>query len=53
MNEAFTPSSAEIEAARALVDAFDSQNSGTAGFGGKMVDEAVVRRARRLLGLNE
>lgn len=49
LNEAFTPSSAEVERARALLAAFESQTNGATGFSGRMVDEAVARRARRLL----
>jgi citrate lyase subunit beta / citryl-CoA lyase len=49
INEAFTPSTLEIERARALLAAFDAQPGGASGFDGKMVDEAVIRRARLLL----
>ena len=53
-NEVFTPTAAEIERARSLVAAADRATAdGTGawlGDDGRMVDEAVVRAARRLLG---
>lgn len=49
----FTPSETELEAARALVTSFDdalTRGEGVlVGPDGRMVDEAVVRHARRLL----
>jgi citrate lyase subunit beta/citryl-CoA lyase len=53
IEEVFTPTPAEVEAARAVVASYDA--SLAAGTGvvvdvqGRMVDEAVVRSARRLL----
>ena len=53
INEVFTPSEDELEAARQLVDRYD--RSLAAGRGaitdgqGRMIDEAVVRRARRMV----
>ena len=55
INEVFTPSEEELEAARQLVDRYDRALA--AGRGaitdarGRMIDEAVVRRARRVLNL--
>jgi len=51
INEVFTPSDVEIEAARKLLAAFDAAGGGvTLDENGRMVDEAVVRAARRTLG---
>jgi citrate lyase subunit beta/citryl-CoA lyase len=49
IHRAFMPSPAEVEHARAVVSALDSQESGAVGYNGTMVDRAVVQRARRLL----
>jgi len=50
VNEVFTPSPAEVERARELVDRFAAAGSGVLlDASGRMVDEAVVRQARRLL----
>jgi citrate lyase subunit beta/citryl-CoA lyase len=49
IHRAFMPTSAEIEHARAVASALDSQESGAVGYNGTMIDEAVVQRARRLL----
>lgn len=53
VHEVFTPSAEEVSAARALVDRFEEAvASGLAvvtGADGRMVDEAVVRAARRVL----
>lgn len=52
--DVFAPSEAELGAARAIVDAFDASVADGRGVtidaDGKMLDEAVVRSARRLLG---
>ncbi|MEU2898951.1 hypothetical protein ACWC4E_19765 [Streptomyces sp. NPDC001273] len=46
----FTPSAAEIERARSLVERFERAGSGvTRDESGRMIDEAVVRGARRVL----
>lgn len=54
VNEVFSPTEAELQHARDLVRAFDEMMAtGTGvwrGPSGTMVDEAVVRAARRLLG---
>ncbi|MEU9952145.1 CoA ester lyase [Streptomyces sp. NPDC047939] len=53
VHEVFTPSEAELGAARALVDRFDTAlRAGRpviVGADGRMIDEAVVRAARRTL----
>jgi citrate lyase subunit beta/citryl-CoA lyase len=51
LNEVFSPSPAEIEEAQRLIDLFSSAASGVVALDGKMVDEAVVRRARMILKL--
>ena len=52
INEVFTPSAEELEAARRLVDAYDTALAAGKGVivddQGRMIDEAVVRRSRRL-----
>ena len=54
INEVFTPSPQELESARQMVDAYDQALSEGRGAildaQGKMIDEAIVRRARRLVG---
>jgi citrate lyase subunit beta/citryl-CoA lyase len=52
LNRAFSPSQAELDHARALIAAFDRAQAAGQGafeFGGRMVDEPVVRRARALI----
>ncbi|MEU6537052.1 CoA ester lyase [Streptomyces sp. NPDC047000] len=50
VNEVFTPSAAEVERARALVERFEKAGEGVVlDDAGRMVDEAVVRGARRVL----
>lgn len=53
INEVFAPSAAEVERARELVAAFDAGVAGgraiQLGDDGGMLDEAVIRSARRLL----
>lgn len=52
LNEAFSPSGGEVDRARRLVAAFEQAKVAGKGafvFDGKMVDEPVVARARRLL----
>lgn len=52
-NAEFTPTSEELETARNLISNFDSHVSAGRGVfatdGGRVIDEAVVRNARRLL----
>jgi citrate lyase subunit beta/citryl-CoA lyase len=53
IEEVFTPTPAEVEAARAVVASYDASHAAGTGVvvdeQGRMVDEAVVRSARRLL----
>jgi citrate lyase subunit beta/citryl-CoA lyase len=50
INAAFTPSQAEIDHARAIVDAFDAQpDAGVLSVAGKMVDRPHLVQARRVL----
>lgn len=52
VNEAFSPTSAEVEAARRLVSAFDeavSQGHGTLRHDGQIVDAPIAQRARDLI----
>ena len=51
-NEAFLPSSEEIDRARQLLEAYDNakaQGVASVAFEGQMVDEPVARQARRVL----
>lgn len=51
INEVFTPSPTDVERARAQLAAFAAAGGGACvGPDGRMVDEATVRSARRLLG---
>ena len=47
--EAFTPTSQEIEAARALLARLDGSSDGALRHDGQMIDEAVAKAARELL----
>lgn len=50
INEAFTPPAEAVEAAQALVRAFEEAgNPGVVGIGGRMYDRPHLRRAERLL----
>lgn len=49
LNEVFSPTEAELAQARRTVEMFASTGAGVLGADGRMIDEAVVRRARRLL----
>ena len=52
INAAFTPTADEVDGARALLDsAGDAGNGAWVGPDGKMVDEAVLRSARRTVEL--
>jgi citrate lyase beta subunit len=56
VNEAFSPSREELEAARGIVAAFETaarQGHGVAVAGGQMIDQPVVGRARALLASAE
>jgi citrate lyase subunit beta/citryl-CoA lyase len=51
-NESFSPSPAEVERARRLVDAFEkatAEGHGAISFEGQMVDEPLARRARAVI----
>lgn len=51
-NESFSPSEAEVERARRLIDAFDQASAaghGAIAFEGQMVDEPLARRARAII----
>ena len=50
INAAFTPSAAEVDRARAIVDAFDAEpDAGVLSIGGRMVDRPHLVQARRVL----
>lgn len=52
INEVFTPAAGEVEAARRLLARFESAGGGVCvDEDGRMVDEAIVRAARRTLAL--
>jgi citrate lyase subunit beta/citryl-CoA lyase len=56
VNEAFSPTAAEVEEARRVVHAFDSalaRGHGAAALNGQMLDAPVVDRARRVLRAHE
>ncbi len=56
INEVFSPSAAEVEHARRVVDAFEeAQAAGQAAvaFGGQLIDLPIVERARHVLRLHE
>jgi citrate lyase beta subunit len=42
-------SAAEVEEAKAIVAAWDARTDGVVSHNGKMIDQPVVERARRLL----
>jgi citrate lyase subunit beta/citryl-CoA lyase len=50
---AFSPTPAEVEQARRVVDAFEAAGGGAVNVDGKMVDAPVVRRALRVLAMTE
>ncbi|WP_162986887.1 HpcH/HpaI aldolase/citrate lyase family protein [Sphingomonas paeninsulae] len=55
LNEGFSPSKKEVDAARRVVDMFDqarSEGHGALGVDGAMVDLPVMQRARALLALD-
>jgi citrate lyase subunit beta / citryl-CoA lyase len=56
INEVFSPSAAEVEHARRVVDAFEeaqAADQGAVAFGGQLIDLPIVERARRVLRLAE
>jgi len=55
LNRAFAPSHDDVQAARALIDAYESaraEGRGALRVNGKMIDAPVVERARRVLALH-
>jgi len=55
INEVFSPSAAEVEHARRVVDAFaeaQAAGQGAVAFGGQLIDLPIVERARRVLRLH-
>ena len=52
INDAFTPSSADVEHAKKVVDAFAS-GAGVAALDGKMLDQPHLKQARHVLALAE
>ena len=56
INEVFSPSAAEVEHARRVVDAFEEAQAagqGAVAFGGQLIDLPIVERARRVLRLHD
>lgn len=51
INAVFAPSESDLSAARQLLDAFSSSGAGVFEWQGRMVDVAVLRHARRILGV--
>jgi citrate lyase subunit beta / citryl-CoA lyase len=49
LNEAFGASEAEIADARAIIAAWEARTAGVVAHNGRMIDQPVVERARRLL----
>ena len=52
INEAFTPSSADVEHAKKVVAAFAS-GAGVASLDGKMLDQPHLKQAKNVLALND
>ena len=56
INEVFSPSEAEVEHAKRVVDAFEEAQAagqGAVAFGGQLIDLPIVERARRVIRLHE
>jgi citrate lyase beta subunit len=53
IHECFTPDSARIEQARAMVEAFNNASDGVAVFKGKVLEKPVILQAQRILDLAE
>lgn len=49
IGDTFTPTANEVEFAQGVLDAYNAANGGVCTFHGKMIDEPVVRSARRVL----
>jgi len=53
LNELFSPSSEELERARAVVDALERAGGGAIALDGEMIDEASAKRARQVVARAE
>jgi (S)-citramalyl-CoA lyase len=53
VNAAFTPSQAEADAARRIVDAFETAGGGVALLDGKLIEKPVALAARRMLAATQ
>ncbi|MCZ6491613.1 MAG: CoA ester lyase, partial [Acidobacteria bacterium] len=56
INATFTPTAAEVDYCRQVVQAFDeatARGDGSIAFGGQLIDLPIVERARRTLALAE
>lgn len=51
INEVFSPSEEEVREARHIIEVMSAAPSGVSTVDGRMVDEAIVRRARSILNL--
>jgi citrate lyase subunit beta/citryl-CoA lyase len=51
-NAVFSPTAEELDHARRLIAAFEDAKTGAIDFEGRMVDEPMVKRARKLLQTN-
>ncbi len=49
INEIYTASESEVEAARKMLEDFDRSGLGVVGMEGQVIDEPVIERARRVL----
>jgi citrate lyase subunit beta/citryl-CoA lyase/(S)-citramalyl-CoA lyase len=53
INDAFSPTAAEVDEARAIVAAYEAARGGVTTWKGKLVEEPIVKRMLRLLDLHE
>ena len=53
LNETFSPSASEVEEACTIIAAYSASGKGVLAMAGRMVDEAIVQKARRTLSLAE
>jgi len=51
VNEAFSPSDAEVEEAKAIIAAFEASDTGVAVLDGKLVEAPVVKSMQNILAL--
>lgn len=49
ISDAFTPTASEVDFAQGVLDAYTAASGGVCTYRGKMIDEPVVRSARRVL----